>query len=122
MSFNRAFNSQGFVGHRPDKSASMGQDQFHSSCSALQNESLVEPAALGAGASLVVAESLEAIRDDERAATVAEAARVAGVGGAPGPAPGAVLALALCAMVHREMADFVKPKLTQKVSHNNKRR
>ncbi len=58
----------------------MGQDQFHSSCSALQNESLVEPAALGAGASLVVAVAVEAILVAVVAAKVAVAAVEAVVG------------------------------------------
>ena len=69
-----SFNSQGFVGHRPDRSANMGQAQFHSSCSALQNESLVEPAVLGAEATLAVAVAVEAILVGVVAAKVAVAA------------------------------------------------
>ena len=49
----------------------MGQDQFHSSCSALQNESLVEPAALEAGATLVVEVAVEATLVGAVAAKVA---------------------------------------------------
>lgn len=52
----------------------MGQAQFHSSCSALQNESLVEPAVLGAEATLAVAVAVEAILVGVVAAKVAVAA------------------------------------------------
>ena len=69
----RRFSSPNFVGRRPDKNASMGQARYHSSCSALPNESLVEPAALEAGATLVVEGAVEAILVGEVAANVAAA-------------------------------------------------
>ena len=69
----RRFSSPDFVGHRPDKNASMGQAQYRSSCSALPNESLVEPAALEAGATLVVEVAVEAILVEGVAAKVAVA-------------------------------------------------
>lgn len=58
----------------------MGQAQFHNSCSELQNGSLVEPAALGAGAILVVAVAVEAILVAGVAAKVAVAVVEAVVG------------------------------------------
>lgn len=69
----RRFSSPNFVGHRPDKNASMGQARYRSSCSALPNESLVEPAALEAGATLVVEVAVEAILVEGVAAKVAVA-------------------------------------------------
>ena len=58
----------------------MGQARYRSSCSALPNESLVEPAALGAGAILVVAVAVEAILVAGVAAKVAVAVVEAVVG------------------------------------------
>ena len=49
----------------------MGQARYRSSCSALPNESLVEPAALEAGATLVVEVAVEATLVGAVAAKVA---------------------------------------------------